>query len=85
MQLANTKAAWYGFQLALDIPEASSTHRRRRCATPVSPTDAALEHHAGARHVGWTQQTPPAAFDGGAFMGKRVYLGEVVDRRQRRG
>jgi L-Lysine epsilon oxidase N-terminal len=37
VELANTKAAWYGFQLALDIPEAVSA-QADDLATPRSPT-----------------------------------------------
>jgi hypothetical protein len=75
VQLANTKAAWYGFQLALDIPEASSApptvlrnaavaDRTRLAITPQPQTVSG----AGAG---------PKTFDDGKFMGTKVYLGEI--------
>ncbi len=75
VELANTKAAWYGFQIALDIPEAAS-------APPTTLRNAAVADRAklaiepGPRSVGG-RDAAPAAFDTGAFMGKNVYLGEI--------
>jgi len=75
VELANTKAEWFGFQLALDIPEASSappTVRRNlgvsdRSQLRITPTPREL--------TGPDQ--PAVAFDDGAFMGTPVYLGEM--------
>jgi hypothetical protein len=75
VQLANTKSAWFGFQLALDIPEASHavpttlrnpgiTDRHRLAITPSAKT-----LHGG--------NAGPVAFDDGAFMDLPVYLGEA--------
>jgi hypothetical protein len=75
VQLANTKAAWYGFQLALDIPEASS-------APPTTLRNAAVADRTrlaitpSHRTVSGTS-SGPQRFDDGAFMGERVYLGEI--------
>ncbi|NPU13495.1 hypothetical protein HL666_22255 [Bradyrhizobium sp. 83002] len=75
VELANTKAAWYGFELALDIPEAAS-------APPTVLRNAAVADRTrlsikpGRRAVSGAN-APPQQFDSGEFMGKRVYLGEV--------
>jgi L-Lysine epsilon oxidase N-terminal/L-lysine epsilon oxidase C-terminal domain len=76
VHLANQKAAWYGFQLALDIPEASDaspttlrnpmiTDRSRLAITP-SP------------HTVRGASQPETRFDDGVFWGKSVYLGSVL-------
>lgn len=75
VQLANTKSAWYGFQLALDIPEA---------ATAV-PTTLRNPGVADRQRLAITPQprsisgkkNGPQIFDDGQFMGKHVYLGEM--------
>ena len=75
VQLANTKSAWYGFQLALDIPEAVAaptttlrnagvTDRARLAITPAPRTVSGCN-------------AAPQRFDDGKFMDKPVYLGEV--------
>jgi hypothetical protein len=75
VQLANTKPAWYGFQLALDIPEAASAppttlrnaavaDRSKLAITPARKTVSGI--HAKAKR-----------FDDGQFMDKNVYLGEI--------
>ena len=75
VELANTKSAWYGFQLALDIPEAAS-------APPTNLRNAAVSDRSqlailpGPRQVSGRNATP-AQFDSGTFMGKKVYLGEI--------
>ncbi|MFS8055930.1 LodA/GoxA family CTQ-dependent oxidase [Rhizobium sp. BR 317] len=78
VQLANTKAAWYGFQLALDIPEASApgstpTTLRNpliadRKALAITPAPCTIS--GGSR--------PEQRFDDGTFMGIPVYLGSVL-------
>ena len=82
VQLANTKSAWYGFQLALDIPEAAS-------APPTVLRNAAISDRARlaitpkARHIAG-RDAKPQAFDDGEFLGDRVYLGEIsTDSEQR--
>lgn len=75
VRLANTKAAWYGFQLALDIPEAAAAPP----TTLRNPTVADRRQLAitpGARSV-TGRDAAPLAFDDGCFMGKQVYLGEI--------
>lgn len=75
VQLANTKSAWYGFQLALDIPEAAY-------APPTVLRNAAIKDRGqlaitpSARSVAG-RKARAVAFDDGAFMGKKVYLGEI--------
>jgi hypothetical protein len=75
VRLANTKAAWYSFQIALDIPEAASAPAttlrnpgvadRTRLKIMPSPRSVAGLHAA------------PQKFDDGCFMGTPVYLGEI--------
>lgn len=75
VQLANTKSAWYGFQLALDIPEAA-------WAPPTTLRNAGVADRAklaitpAARTVSGCN-AEPQRFDDGKFMDKPVYLGEV--------
>ncbi len=78
VRLANKKAAWYGFQLALDIPEASapgSTPTTLR--NPMVTDRRALAITPRARTVAGAGQ-PEQRFDDGAFMGIPVYLGSVM-------
>ncbi len=75
VQLANTKAAWYGFQLALDIPEAAQ-------APPTTLRNAAIADRTGLAITPKARQVSgagakPQKFDDGKFMGKKVYLGEI--------
>jgi L-lysine epsilon oxidase-like protein len=78
VQLANKKAAWYGFQLALDIPEASAPG-----STPTTLRNAmvsdrkALAITPAARSIAGANQ-PEQRFDDGTFMGIPVYLGSVL-------
>ena len=77
-QLANKKAAWYGFQLALDIPEASvpgSTPTTLR--NPMVTDRSALAITPAARTIAGASQ-PEQRFDDGRFMGIPVYLGSVL-------
>ncbi len=78
VQLANTKAAWYGFQLALDIPEswepdATATTLRN----PLQSDRAALAITPRARTISGRGQ-PEQRFDDGTFMGSPVYLGSIL-------
>lgn len=78
VHLANKKAAWYQFQLALDIPEAGS-------APPTLLRNAAIADRAqlvidpGPRHIHGVEQHGGAkhVFDTGKFMEQKVYLGEL--------
>ncbi|KGF68954.1 hypothetical protein LL06_13525 [Hoeflea sp. BAL378] len=75
VQLANQKAAWYGFQLALDIPEANyappTTLRNPgvadRTRLAITPEPRSVD---GAN-------AGPERFEG-AFMDIPVYLGEIM-------
>ena len=77
VQVANNKAAWYQFQLALDIPEASSAdpsnlrnaQEADRSKLAISPKARSI---TGAKKSGrkyW--------FDDGKFLDTPVYLGEI--------
>ena len=79
VHLANKKAAWYQFQLALDIHEASSApptllrnagigDRKRLVIDPGPRSITGKKTKGGASH----------AFDTGSFMEKPVYLGELM-------
>jgi hypothetical protein len=76
VQVANTKAAWYEFELAMDIPEAVPASRRN----PSIQGDqrAGLAIRPGARSIsGCSSGGAGYAFDDGRFMGTPVYLGEL--------
>lgn len=78
VHLANKKAAWYQFQIALDIPEADSAPPsllrnaavgdRKRLAIDPGP-----RHITGKNIKGGGSHT----FDTGKFMDEPVYLGEL--------
>ncbi len=77
--LANTKSAWYQFQLAMDIPEVAEARpaelrnkdiagdRRRDLVIDPGPIEITGRNVAG----------PDFHFRAGTFMGKEVYLGEL--------
>lgn len=75
--LANKKAAWYQFQLALDIPEAASAPPTLlRNAAVADRTRLVIDpglHRIRGKKAGGKRY----AFDRGTFMGERVYLGEL--------
>jgi hypothetical protein len=78
VKLANTKAAWYGFQLALDIPEASapgSTPTTLR--NPMITDRGRLAITPSARTISGADR-PEQRFDDGTFMGISVYLGSIL-------
>ncbi|WP_435019961.1 LodA/GoxA family CTQ-dependent oxidase [Tundrisphaera sp. TA3] len=75
VRLANTKAAWYTFQLALDIPEASM-------AVPTTLRNAGVADRSqlAITPSGRSVEGPdagPERFDDGSFMGSPVDLGEI--------
>jgi hypothetical protein len=78
VHLANKKAAWYQFQLALDIPEAASAPPSL-LRNPTVADRSSLIIDPGARHIsGRNQHGGPAhTFDTGKFVGTPVYLGEL--------
>ena len=74
VHLANQKAAWYGFQIALDIPEASS-------AAPSTLRNAGVADRSrlvidGQQKTVAGANAAPQSFNG-SFMDKPVYLGEI--------
>jgi hypothetical protein len=77
VHLVNQKAAWYQFQIALDIPEASSAPLS--FLRNLSVTDRSqLVIDPGPRHIrGKKVHGPSHVFDSGRFMGTPVYLGEL--------
>ena len=89
VHLANKKAAWYQFKLALDIPAAKGqlagslpTSVLRRNQTIVGAQRKQLVIDPGPRSIsGATVNAlggnPQYAFDTGKFFGKNVYLGEL--------
>jgi L-Lysine epsilon oxidase N-terminal/L-lysine epsilon oxidase C-terminal domain len=78
VHLANKKAAWFQFQLALDIPEAADAPPTLLRNATVSDR-AALVIDPGPRTIsGKKQGGKKHAFDNGKFMGKAVYLGELL-------
>ncbi|WP_296947683.1 LodA/GoxA family CTQ-dependent oxidase [uncultured Massilia sp.] len=79
VELANHKAAWYNFELALDIPEATTTTpSTRRNAKVLLPERGTLSIVPGPRSIGEPGESGPEYhFDGGSFMGIPVPLGEL--------
>ena len=77
--VANTKAAWYEFQIALDIPEAATAPPSNlRNADVKGPARAQLVIDPGPRSItGRNEQGQQYAFDSGQFFGTPVYLGEL--------
>ncbi len=73
--LANTKAAWYQFQIALDIPEAAEAQPSFLRNMAVADRSL-LAITPGERKISG-RENQGAAFDSGSFMGTAVYLGEL--------
>ncbi|HEX9989348.1 MAG TPA: LodA/GoxA family CTQ-dependent oxidase [Chloroflexia bacterium] len=79
VHVANTKGAWYQFQIALDIPEASSAHQTQRRNDNVTDEDrATLAIDPGPRTIqGANESGDKYEFNSGKFLSKTVYLGEL--------
>jgi hypothetical protein len=79
VHVANKKAAWYEFQLALDIPEASDAPPSLLRNAAVTGADRGqLVIDPGARTIsGAGASGQQFRFDSGAFFGTQVYLGEL--------
>jgi hypothetical protein len=92
VHLANTKAAWYNFDIALDIPQAkglpamplqTAPDPTRSTRRNVSVTDRArLRIDPGARTLSGRSadadgREAAARFDGGRFLDQEVSLGEL--------
>jgi hypothetical protein len=71
VELANHKASWFDFLMAMDIPEGKSAGRRNIDAENRDE----LNVNPGPRTV--TPGNPRASFDNGLFKGQAVYLGEA--------
>ncbi|MGC4092641.1 MAG: LodA/GoxA family CTQ-dependent oxidase [Polyangiaceae bacterium] len=79
VELANHKAAWYNFELALDIPEAATAAPSTRRNASVTGADRKkLSITPGARTID-SPKTEGAAyrFDDGKFLETEVPLGEL--------
>lgn len=77
VHVANRKAAWYQFQLALDIPEAAAAPPSAR-RNPAVADRPSLVIDPGPRTITGRNTSGPAyRFDGGKSLGKPVELGEV--------
>ena len=78
VEVANRKAAWYQFQLALDIPEAAMAPASElRNAGVADRSDLAIV--PGPRSIAGANQSGGSGhiFDTGKFFGTPVYLGEL--------
>jgi hypothetical protein len=74
VHLANKKAAWYAFDIALDIPEATPAPRRN--ASFTGDRREALAIDPGPRTIAGRNQGG-VVFDNGRFLDMPVYLGEL--------
>ena len=80
VHVANKKAAWYQFQLALDIPEAAQAAQTTlRNSTVPAGERGKLVIDPGPRSIRGRDRAerPEYRFDTGSFLGKPVYLGEL--------
>ncbi|WP_328923749.1 LodA/GoxA family CTQ-dependent oxidase [Streptomyces sp. NBC_00190] len=80
VHVANKKAAWYQFQLALDIPEAAQADESQlRNPLVAGPDRPKLIIDPGCRSVGGRDRAgrPELRFDTGTFLRIPVYLGEL--------
>ncbi|MGK5544292.1 LodA/GoxA family CTQ-dependent oxidase [Streptomyces sp. URMC 127] len=80
VHVVNKKAAWYQFQLALDIPEAAQAPATMlRNATVPADQRHRLVINPGPRSIRGSNRSgrPEYVFDTGTFMDKPVYLGEL--------
>jgi hypothetical protein len=75
VHVANHKAAWYQWQMALDVPEAATLKLPRRNASVTGADRDALAIDGGAQTVSGIDSTPAEFW--GAFQGTKVYLGEI--------
>jgi len=74
VHLANQKAAWYQFQIALDIPEAASAPPSLLRNATIADRKRLVIDPGPAQISGVNQSGAPLS---GQFMGSAVYLGEL--------
>jgi L-Lysine epsilon oxidase N-terminal/L-lysine epsilon oxidase C-terminal domain len=75
--VANKKAAWYDFNVALDLPDSINVRSPRRNAAIQGKERHQLIIDPGSRSIsGPNQKSLP--FDTGEFFGKKVCLGELL-------
>jgi hypothetical protein len=77
VHVANLKAAWYEWQIALDIPEAAGTVLPLRNPKVTGADRAGLAIDGGARSIAGPGQGGAGYELNGAFQGTPVYLGEL--------
>jgi L-lysine epsilon oxidase-like protein len=79
VHVANKKAAWYQFQIALDIPEAKDPSSKPSALRNQQAADREeLAIDPGPRTIAGADLSGTAyRFDTGEFMGRKVYLGEL--------
>lgn len=77
VELANTKAAWYQFQIALDISEAAAAEPSLLRNAEIKDRDSLAIRPGPRRIQGCLQQGTEFRFDSGTFCGMPVYLGEI--------
>ena len=77
--VANRKAEWYQFQLALDIPDAVGQAMTRRNPDVLGPARSSLAIDPGPRSISGRNVSggPDHAFDTGKFKDTVVPLGEI--------
>lgn len=75
--VANKKAAWYDFDVALDLPDSVNVRSTRRNAAIQGKDRNNLIIDPGARSISWPNQKS-SPFDTGEFFGNKVYLGELL-------
>jgi hypothetical protein len=76
------KAAWYNFEIALDVPEAIPCKRRNAALTGERRKELVID--PGPRSIkGIDEKRAKYRFDSGKFVGKKVYLGELRTDEQR--
>lgn len=76
VEVANKKAAWYNYELPLDIPQAIAVGRRNAAYQGAARRD--LEIRPSPRTIqGANIQGPDYVFDDGSFLGTPVTLGEL--------
>jgi hypothetical protein len=76
VHVANTKAAWYDFDVALDIADAATQASTPRNGTFTGDARKQLAIDPGPRTISGPK-AKPQRFKSGEFVGKKVYLGEL--------